>query len=378
MMESPMGTISEGGKFNMALEPSVYRMYVWILTIVLIGCSLFAGTGAYAETEKLVVATREIPPFVIRQENGALSGIAIDLWRGIASDLGVEYEFKETDLSGMLEGVRDGSFDLAVAALTVTPEREALVDFSHPFHTSGLGIAVPYDPSGLIISSEVLSLKFFKALGTLLLILLLVGLIIWLLERRANPGQFGGKTHQGIGSGFWWSAVTMTTVGYGDKAPITPVGRLLAIIWMFFSVITISGFTAAIASVFTVQQLSSQISGPNDLPGLTVGTIRGTTSADYLAANFISTKEFPDIHEILGAVAEGRIDATVYDAPVLRYFASNRLQGTVDILPGVFQRQDYAIALRPDSPLREELNRALLRRITQPKWEETLARYLGH
>ena len=76
-------------------------------------------------------------------------------------------------------------------------------------------------------------------------------------------------------------------------------------------------------------------------------------------------------------MATGRLDAAVYDAPVLRHVAASQLAGKISVLPGLFQRQDYAIALRPGSPLREDLNRALLRRISQPEWEATLFRYLG-
>jgi len=55
-----------------------------VLVVVLVGCTLLAALGAQAETGKLVVATRDLPPFVIRQADGSLSDIAIDLWRGIA------------------------------------------------------------------------------------------------------------------------------------------------------------------------------------------------------------------------------------------------------------------------------------------------------
>ena len=74
----------------------------------------------------------------------------------------------------------------------------------------------------------------------------------------------------------------------------------------------------------------------------------------------------------------GQLDAAVYDAPVLRYVAASELQGKINVLPGTFERQDYAIALRSGSLLREDLNRALLQRITEPEWQDTLFRYLGN
>ena len=82
--------------------------------------------------------------------------------------------------------------------------------------------------------------------------------------------------------------------------------------------------------------------------------------------------------QALDAVAARRLDAAVYETRVLRYVATRQLAGKIDVLPGFFHRLDYAIALRPGSPLREDLNRALLRRISRPEWERTLLRYLGN
>ena len=111
------------------------------------------------------------------------------------------------------------------------------------------------------------------------LVLLIVGVLIWLFERRRNPEQFGGSVSEGIGNGFWWSAVTMTTVGYGDKAPVSTAGRALGLVWMFVSIITISGFTAAIASSVTVNKLQTRINGVADLPRVNVGSVANTSGA---------------------------------------------------------------------------------------------------
>ncbi|SFR07394.1 potassium channel family protein [Desulfoscipio geothermicus] len=61
------------------------------------------------------------------------------------------------------------------------------------------------------------------------LLTLIVGgaLLIYFLEKDVNE-QFAG-----LGDGLWWSIVTITTVGYGDKFPITTGGRLVALAVMF-------------------------------------------------------------------------------------------------------------------------------------------------
>jgi ABC-type amino acid transport substrate-binding protein len=47
------------------------------------------------------------------------------------------------------------------------------------------------------------------------------------------------------------------------------------------------------------------------------------------------------------------------------------------VLPGTFKRQDYGFALKEGSDLREPINRSMLTRIVQPRWEETLEFYFG-
>ena len=99
----------------------------------------------------------------MKAEDGTWRGISIDLWRRIANQIHLRYRFQETTLKGLTDGVAEGSLDAAVAALTVTGPRLRMVDFTQPFYSAGLGVAVASD-AGITwwpIIRNVFSLGFF-------------------------------------------------------------------------------------------------------------------------------------------------------------------------------------------------------------------------
>lgn len=372
----------QGGWYDPGMDPrgqSRRRRCVLSVLVLALSSPLFGADSAGAPGRPLVIGTKHAPPFAIRSPDGTWSGLSIELWREIAEELQVPYELREADLEGLLAGLADGSFDVVAAALTVTSEREARIDFSHPFQSSGLGIAVAAGGgSGWVtVLRRVFSIELLQVVGALLLVLLAAGVLVWLFERRRNPEQFGGQGARGIGAAFWWSAVTMTTVGYGDKAPVTVGGRIVGVLWMFAGVILISSFTAAITSSLTVAQLEAPVQGPEDLPDARVGTVPGSTSAAYLQRRGIPGRPFPAVEQALAALAAGEVDAVVYDAPILLYLARHGREKGLRVLPETFERQDYALGLPSGSPFREPLNRALLSRISRPAWRQVEERYLG-
>ncbi|MCB1554416.1 MAG: transporter substrate-binding domain-containing protein [Xanthomonadales bacterium] len=328
---------------------------------------------------ELRVAVRIAPPFVIKQD-GAYSGIAIELWEDIAAEQGWTFAYHEAGLAELFDGVSDGRFDVGVGALTVTAAREERVDFSHPFHSGGLGIAVGATPENTVLNvlRRLLSWQFLAWVGGLVLLLGSIGVLAWLTERRANPGQFGGHPLSGIGNGFWWAAVTMATVGYGDKAPVTFGGRLLGLIWMFTAIVLVATFTAGITASLTVGALQGSVQGPDDLPKVRVATVAGSTSADWLAARGTGAQHGEGIAPLLSQAAQGRVDAVVYDAPILQYLVARDHADKLSVLPIQFDRQLYALALAPSRPDRRELiNRSLLRALDQDAWRTRLHQYLG-
>ncbi len=323
------------------------------------------------------IATREAPPFAMKGEDGEWRGLAIDLWRGIAEDRGFEYRFNEAELSDMVDGLGEGEYDASVGALTVTSQREEQVDFTQPFFTTGFGIAVQKSPTAwLSLLQNFFTWDFLQAVLALSALLLFVGVLFWLAERKTNSEEFPREA-KGIGSGFWFSAVTMTTVGYGDKAPRTPAGKIVALVWMFAAILIISTFTGMIASSLTTGRLAGAVSGPGDLPDVAVGSIEGTASDAWLQDERVGFTSYDSVEAGLAALRAGDIDAFVYDEPLLRYMVRKTGSKELKLLPGTFGRQDYGIALPQGSPLREEIDIALLRRIEGDDWRREVVATLG-
>lgn len=352
--------------------------FLLIFLSILLSSGLRSQTPTTDPAKPLIIGTKESAPFAMKGENGEWQGLSFDLWQQIALEMGVHYEVREMALDELFAALQRGEIDIAAAALSVTAEREEIVDFSHPYYITGLGIAVAQTSTGWMkIVLGLFSPAFLRVVGGLVLLLMLVGLLIWLFERRKNPEQFGGRPVDGIFSGFWWSAVTMTTVGYGDKAPRSAGGKVLAIVWMFAAIIMISGITAALTTSLTVGQLQTAISGPDDLWSARVGTLAGTTAADLMQQRAREHQTFPTLQAGFRALASHEIDAFVHDAPILQHAVKSQKLGRIRVLPKTFERQYYGFALQLYSPYRQDLNRALLTAIDSDLWESQLDRYLG-
>jgi polar amino acid transport system substrate-binding protein len=336
--------------------------------------------------QKYIVGVSPGPPFNIHNPDGTWTGISIELWREIADELGLEFEYRETNLSGNFDGLAQGWLDVAVGPLTITEKREEVCDFTHSFFSSNMAVAVQAShlPKGFKFFLAFFDLGLWWAIVRiavgLMAVMAFVAALIWLCERRANPAHFGGggRPVRGFGAALWWSAVTMTTVGYGDISPQTFRGRVIAVFWMFASLVLVSTFTATMASILTTARLSqgANIHGLADLRTIHVGTFADSSTAQYLEANHIDFQTFPrdGLFEELG---QGKIQAIVYDEPFLRYVVRTEFPGQFDVIPLSVDPQLYAFGLREGSTLRESVNRVLLRKIHEPAWQDLLYHYLG-
>jgi polar amino acid transport system substrate-binding protein len=259
----------------------------------------------------------------------------------------------------------------------MTAEREERIDFSYPYYRTGLGAAVGVDrhPGLGALAAALTAPGFLGTITLLTALLFLVGLAAWLVERRHNPQQFEPGPARGLFSGFWWAAVTMTTVGYGDKAPVTFLGRALGIVWMYAALILTAAFTAQLAASLTRASVVRPLTNPAELSQLRVGFVEDAASLGSLQALGVRPTAYASVSDGLEALADGEVEAFVHDQPILSWFAQPVTGVRVADLS--FAPQDYAIVLPEDSSHRERVNRALLQILGSDAWGAIQRRYLG-
>ncbi|WFR97583.1 transporter substrate-binding domain-containing protein [Rhizobium tumorigenes] len=360
------------------LSASVLLFFAFALSVCPVPAQTTGAPVGFPD-RVLVVGTKVAPPFAMKAADGSWTGISIDLWREIADRLGVKYRLvEEPTVQGLVTATARGDYDVSVAAITITAERERIVDFSQPFYGTGLGIAV--STKNVSVWHEIIrtmtSFGFLQAAGALIGIALVVGALIWMFERRHNE-DFGVGAAQGLGASIWWSAEAMTQASTGHRGPKTLGGRILAIIWMVVSIITIAVFTASVTSALTTRQIRGLVNGVEDLPTVRIGTVAGSATVGLLDGERLKHRDSDDLSSGLKALAAGSVDAFVYDKPLLAWTAEQRFSGDVQVLDAVFEPQNYGIAMPPGSTYRKAIDIAILEIVHDDKWKQILFRYLG-
>jgi polar amino acid transport system substrate-binding protein len=364
---------------------SVAILYLLSLAMLAQGCGVARAQGAAQDAiegttpgTELVVGTKEAPPFAIKQRDGSWSGISIELWKRIAEKTGFHFRLVEAQsVQDLLDGVAKGTFNVGVAAITVTAARERRVDFTQPFYHTGLGIAVPINESPWVsIARALLSFSFLKAVAALLGFSMLIGFLIWLFEHRKTE-HFGGGA-KGLGSSFWWSTIAMTQAGAAHNAPATLPGRIVATGWMIASVIAIAVFTAGITSTLTRKELQGAVHTFDDLRSVRVGAVANSATTDYLTREQLPFRTFADVQAGLSAVNHGEIDAFVHDRPLLTWMVRKDFSSSVRMVDTSFSSESYAIVLPKGSAMRPTLDAAVLDQIESDWWQQTLFEALGN
>ena len=326
-----------------------------------------ADSVALSPGAPLVVAASEVSPVATRGPSGVWDGVGVALLEDIGQRTGRAVSFVGVPRDSLAAAVASGRADVALAPLAIGIEDG--LDVAAVVHAEPLAVARPRQARILEVLGNLFSPTFFWIAAGLAVVLTVVGTIMWMAERKTDDDSFR-EGAVGVWDGFWWSGVTMTTIGYGDTVPTSPAGRSIALLWMLVSMAVTASLTASLVSALDLRE-----GGPAALPdaveGERVGVVAGSAAERLLAGAAADVRTVPSVAAGVDALASDSLDALVgMRAPL-------QAEGGADVRVSVAETATarWALVVAEESPLREPLARAALDRLGAADWPEVVRRH---
>ncbi|KAK0049414.1 glutamate receptor 2 [Biomphalaria pfeifferi] len=332
--------------------------------------------------------------------------------------------------SGAIRELIDGRADIAVGPISVMNERETVIDFTVPYYDLvGLTILMkkPKVDYSLV---KFLSVMDEEVWGCIIGAFVLFSVLICVFD-RLSPFSYQNRKSQWRGEGeepriftlkegIWFCMMSLTPQG-GGETPKALSGRLIAATWWLFGFIIIATYTANLAAFLTVSRLETPIESLDDLSKqvkVQYAPENGSMAMIYFRRMADIESMFYEIWKNMTLKSEniGSIDKAqlaVWDYPVSDKYTklwdtmnkntfpvnveaaikrvvnedfafiadatTNKYQALIncDVMEvgEEFSRKPYALAIREGSPMKNELNNAILRLINNRTLEELKSKW---
>ncbi len=277
------------------------------------------------------------------RSGGAWQGLAVSLWSEVAQREGIPYVLRPMpSIRAMLEATRNGSLDVAVECINLSPDRLRRYRFSLPFQEDGQALMVISNPFSLgqAFLSALLGGTLLRLLLVALLLTLAITVMVWRVEEHPEK-QASSKREQFQG---FTRVFAVLVTGSGDDGIVASTrGRLLVLLAYVLRIVV----SAVLVGFLTVElvheaqgRAGKRVQQLSDLAGLRVGFKPGTVSESLVreinaAAGSAQAKLVP-IHRIdaaLVALERHAIDVMLADDLQLQYLIThNPSPGLIPVL----------------------------------------------
>uniref|UniRef100_A0A3P8UWQ1 Glutamate receptor n=1 Tax=Cynoglossus semilaevis TaxID=244447 RepID=A0A3P8UWQ1_CYNSE len=360
-------------------------------------------SGMHGVMLKIVTVLEE--PFVMVAENilgqpKRYKGFSIDVLDALAKLLGFKYDIYQVgdgkygtalpngSWNGMIGEVIGKRADLAVSAITITPERESVVDFSKRYLDYSVGILMRKTEDKINIFS--LLAPFDLAVWACIAAAIpVVGIMIFLLRRiqtarcqNSTGGHPPPSVSTSLQSAIW--IVYGAFVQQGSDSVLGTVAlRIVMGSWWLFTLIVCSSYTANLAAYLTVSRMDNAVRSFQDLSkqvDLVYGTVRDSAVYEYFKAKGTNPLEqdntFAELWKTINKnngfensvtsptegirkVKQGSY-AFLWDMAVVEYAALTDDDCTLTVAGNSLSTRGYGMALQHGSPYRDLFSQKIL------------------
>ncbi|XP_061087023.1 glutamate receptor ionotropic, delta-1 isoform X2 [Conger conger] len=396
-----------GTSFSETFGKDVKRLATWDSTGGLNGSLKESRieNGMQGVTVKVVTLLED--PFVMVAENilgqpKRYKGFSIDVLDALAKILGFKYEIYQVSDSkygtqlpngswnGMIGELINKRADLAVSAITITPERENVVDFSKRYMDYSVGILLrkPEEKINIFSLFAPFDLAVWACIAAAIPV---VGVLIFVLNRmQSGRAQNPPTPHQqppasvsnSLHSAIWIVYGAFVQQG-GDSIVSSVALRIVMGSWWLFTLIVCSSYTANLAAYLTVSRMDNTIRTFQDLSkqmDLAYGTVRDSAVYDYFKAKGTNPLEqdstFAELWRTISknnghdysvsSPSEGIRKAKkgpyafLWDMAVVEYAALTDDDCSITVMGNSVSTKGYGIAMQHGSPYRDLFSQKIL------------------
>jgi ABC-type amino acid transport substrate-binding protein len=353
----------------------------------------------------LKVAIRPAPPFIEDHPIKGLSGISIDLWSHIARTVDYDYSFVCLPHRKTVEALKKGTIDLTISPLTISAAREDAFDFSHQYFNSRLVYAGPPETVGFDFTRVLKTLWSVVKSKTVLIGASVIVAIVTILAiiggrnvDRYMPSRLSDTSKRRSVQMHMLLLAVVNTLGI--RKDIFSFGTVPLQVFILGISLVGATISASVGGIVTAtfmnstQQNEVAIPGRGDLASRRISTLAGSTAAKHLHQRAAAEESGPTAatrntplangprrtswRMALRDVVEGRADLVLGDWVQLVYLANlDAFKGKVQVGSRAVKFEPYGWGLPSGSPLRDPINRELIRVLRSEHWPEVVRDHVG-